>query len=402
MYLGRTNNLNNSQKFKSFDLRKFVIILLLFISGQLAVSFLFNLQSFVISRGDSTFYFTAASHATELSNFERLYSGYIFSLRLSQIISSSGIFMVVIQAIFVIVASYSMFSLAKDYGGLLAGWVSVSFYLLAPMLSQWTRYILTESIFYSLIVIGLRIATLKHYWNQFAMIPLLLLLILLRPNGVIVACAILSIYVFSKVSRKTTRISLVSFIWIIGLLFSVNSISGDAAEESVQSSIFQKTLDGNVVYGVQDLNYQMPIARSLERSTAAYIKYVIENPIPNLKIGTLRVFWELKQVRPWYSPSLNLFLYLTMGAFYIFSLFGLIQIWREPMVRAIAMLTLPLVLLIAITWAIWEGRFGWWFMVTWIPLFGIGVAVLARMIFLKGKSGRIPTWLEEVGDNASH
>jgi hypothetical protein len=402
MSLGRTSNLTISQKFKSFDFRKFTIILLLFTSGQLVVSFLFNLNRFVISRGDSAFYFAAANHVTQLSDFEKLYSGYIFSLRLSQIISSSGIFMVAIQGIFVILASYSMFSLAKDYGGSLAGWVSVSFYLFAPMLSQWTRYILTESIFYSLIVIGLRLATLKHSWNQFAMIPLILLLVSLRPNGVIVACAILSIYVFSKVSTKSIWVSLVSFIWVVGLLFGANSLSGDATEESVQSSIFQKTLEGSVVYGVQDLNYQMPKARSLERSTGAYIKYVIENPIPNLKIGILRVYWELKQVRPWYSSALNVFLYLTMGAFYTFGLFGLIQIWRKPMVKAIAMLTFPSVLLIAITWAIWEGRFGWWFMVTWIPLFGIGVAKLTRVIFLRRTSGRVPTWLEDASGDASH
>jgi hypothetical protein len=384
-----------SQKFKRFDFRKFAVISIMFVFGQLAVSLLFNLKSFVISRGDSAFYFSAASHVTELSDFERLYSGYIFSLRLSQTVSSSGMFMVVIQATFVILASYSMFSLAKDYGGLLAGWVSVSFYLLAPMLSQWTRYILTESLFYSLIVIGLRIATLKLYWSQLAMIPVLLLLSFLRPNGVIVACAIFSIYVLGKISTKTTRISLVSFIWIIGLLFSVNSISGDASEKSVQNSIFQKTLDGNVVYGVKELNYQMPQSLSLDRSTTAYIKYVIENPISNLKIGTLRVFWELKQVRPWYSTSLNLFLCFTMGAFYIFSIFGLVRIWRKPLVKAIAMLTFPSVLLIAITWAIWEGRFAWWFLVTWIPLFGIGVAKLARVFFLKRKSGRIASWLVE-------
>jgi hypothetical protein len=395
MYLGRTNALNNSQKLKSFDFRKLVIILSLFIAGQLAVSFLFDLRSFVISRGDSAFYFAAASHATELSNFEKLYAGYIFSLRFSQIISSSGIFMVIIQTIFVILASYSMFSLAKDFGGLLAGWVSVSFYLLVPMLSQWTRYILTESIFYSLIIIGLRIATLKNHWTRFAMVPLILILILLRPNGVIIACAILSIYVFSHITRKSMRVSLVSLIWMLGLFFSVNSTGGDPAIESVQSSIFQKTLEGNVVYGVHDLNYSMPKARSLERSTTAYIKYVIENPIPNLKIGILRVFWELKQVRPWYSQSLNLFIYLIMGAFYIFSLFGLVLISRNPMVRAIAILTFPSVVLIAITWAIWEGRFAWWFLVTWIPLFGIGVAKLARVFFLKRKSGRIPSWLVE-------
>ena len=151
MYLGRTNLLQLLRTIKAFNKKKFFIILLLFLLGQFVVSLLFDLSTFVISRGDSMFYFSGAKHITELSSFERLYSGYIFLIYFSQIISNSGILMVVIQSIFVIISAYALFSLAQDSGGSLASWVSVSFYLLAPMLSQWTRYILTESIFYSLI-----------------------------------------------------------------------------------------------------------------------------------------------------------------------------------------------------------------------------------------------------------
>ena len=382
MYLEKTNMFRTLQIIRGFNWSKFSLILVLFLVGQVTVSLLFDLPGIVISRGDSFFYFSGASHIAELSPFERLYAGYIFLLHLSQMISNSGMLMVVVQSIFVVMAAYAIFSLAQEYGNTMAGWIAVSFYLLAPMLSQWTRYILTESIFYSLIVIGLRLATLKVSWSHLPMIPVALLLITLRPNGIIIACAVLSIYVLIKFFRISTQISLIISIWSCCVLFGVLLLGGGGVSgDSVQSSIFERTIEGNVIYGVTELNVRMPQPDSVDRSNLAYVKYILENPVANLKIGMLRVYWELKQIRPWYSTSLNLFLLLTMASFYSFSFIGLTRTWRKDLVKAIAILTLPSVVLISLTWAIWEGRFGWWFMVTWIPLFGIGMSAVVDMLY---------------------
>ena len=387
MYLEKTNMFRTLQIIRGFNWSKFSLILVLFLVGQVTVSLLFDLPGIVISRGDSFFYFSGASHIAELSPFERLYAGYIFLLHLSQMISNSGMLMVVVQSIFVVMAAYAIFSLAQEYGNTMAGWIAVSFYLLAPMLSQWTRYILTESIFYSLIVIGLRLATLKVSWSHLPMIPVALLLIALRPNGIIIACAVLSIYVWVKFFRISTRISLIISMWSCCVLFGVLLLGGEGVGgDSVQSSIFKRTIEGNVIYGVTELNVRMPQPDSVDRSNLAYVKYILENPVANLKIGILRVYWELKQIRPWYSTSLNLFLLLTMASFYSFSFIGLTRTWRKDLVKAIAILTLPSVVLISLTWAIWEGRFGWWFMVTWIPLFGIGAAHVIDFIFARFKT----------------
>ena len=137
------------------------------------------------------------------------------------------------------------------------------------------------------------------------------------------------------------------------------------------------------MFGVKELNFDMPQPDSLDRSNFAYAKYIFDNPIPNVEIGLLRIFWELKQFRPWYSASLNLFLMVTMASFFLFSFIGLIKIWSKPLLKAITILTLPSAILIALTWAIWEGRFGWWFMVVWIPLFGIGVGKVVGAVYLR-------------------
>jgi len=378
MYLREASMPKLFQKVKRNDIKKMLIMLIFFVVGQIISTILFDLNSFVIARGDSYFYFKGASQIFELSSFEFMYAGYMLLLHFSQLISSSGVFMVLIQSAFTILAAYALFSLAKEYGGLKAAWLSVGFYLLNPMLSQWTRYILTESIFYSLIIIGFRLVTLQTNARFKVIVPVTLLLTTLRPNGIIVACSLFSILILKSKCRILIRSIFLFLTWIPGILLAVFFLnSGSTNQATLGSSIFRATLEGNVVFGVTELNLEMPEPKTLDRSNFAFVQYVIQNPVAIFQIALLRIYWELKQIRPWYSSSLNFFLIVTMITFYIFIFFGWFQVLRKPITKAIIVMTLPSSIFIGLTWAIWEGRFGWWFLVTWIPLFGIGLSKMS-------------------------
>jgi len=367
----------------SGGLKKFSAFVLIFALGQLVVSGLFSLDTFVIARGDAAFYFGASSRVSELTSFEQLYSGYIYLLHASQFFSESGTLMVLIQSLFVILAGYALFSITEEIGGSRAAWISVSFYFLLPLLSQWTRYILTESIFYALIIIGMRLATLrKGNWNRFLLFPVIGLMIFLRPNGIVIACAVVTVLLISNSKSNAVRAALVVIIWVCGAVFTLSFLSeNEVGQESVQSSIFVKTLEGNVVFGVEETKYKMPPPLSEDRSNKAFVKYISQYPVDNLRLGALRLFWELKQVRPWYSTSLNLFISIVMGSFYLFTLLGLFRVRNKLIVRAAVTLTVPSAILIAGTWAIWEGRFAWWMLICWIPFFAVGISGAFEHIF---------------------
>jgi 4-amino-4-deoxy-L-arabinose transferase-like glycosyltransferase len=375
MFLGRIDLLQMNALFTKDEIKKFSAFVLLFTLGQIAVSGLFSLNTFVISRSDSFFYLTASARVPDLTSFEQLYMGYIYLLHVSQFFSDSGTFMVLIQSLFVILASYALFSITEQIGSPKAAWISVSFYLLLPMLTQWTRYILTESIFYALIIIGMRLATLrKSNWTRFLLFPVIVLMIFMRPNGIISACAVLTILIILKLKRNLVSTLLGVLIWCLGIVFSSTLLSSNSTgQETVQSSIFDKTLEGTVVFGVEELKRKMPPPLTSDRSTGAFIQYISDHPADNLRLGAHRLFWEFKQVRPWYSTSLNLFISFTMFSFYFFSLIGLIRVKNKMIVRAAVVLTLPSALLIAGTWAIWEGRFAWWVLICWIPFFAVGI-----------------------------
>ncbi|SVC17805.1 uncharacterized protein METZ01_LOCUS270659, partial [marine metagenome] len=90
------------------------------------------------------------------------------------------------------------------------------------------------------------------------------------------------------------------------------------------------------------------------------------------RLGATRVWWEMKQVRPWYSDQLNTFLTVTMTGFYLLVIVGAWASRGTLLNLLVTSISIPFALVIALTWAIWEGRFGWWFLVLWTVWAGIG------------------------------
>jgi ABC-type proline/glycine betaine transport system permease subunit len=97
------------------------------------------------------------------------------------------------------------------------------------------------------------------------------------------------------------------------------------------------------------------------------------------ELGARRVWWELKQVRPWYSRGLNAFTGVSMSSFYILAAIGAWKSRNSTLTLVVAGITIPFMGLIALTWAIWEGRFGWWFLVLWTAWAGIGAQRILQL-----------------------
>ena len=85
---------------------------------------------------------------------------------------------------------------------------------------------------------------------------------------------------------------------------------------------------------------------------------------------------ELKQVRPWYSQSLNAFTAVSMSGFYLLAAIGAWRSRASTITLVVAGISVPFMGLITMTWAIWEGRFGWWFLVLWTVWEGVGCQTL--------------------------
>jgi 4-amino-4-deoxy-L-arabinose transferase-like glycosyltransferase len=343
----------------------------LFVVGQLIVGVLFSLPFGPVEGGDT--YMSIAEGFPDLSGSEWGYGGYVAVLAFGQFLGSGPWFTFFLQSIAVIVAGSVLVDLGRRFAGGLAGWFAAAFYLLYPLLTQWSRYLLTESLFYAGVVIttGCLVRAVEEdrprWWPLWVCATATATL---RPNGIILIGSVTSVLALSCIRKSALRLLAVTAVWIavlIGVLVSPTLTTG-----SPENGFGPRTWAGDVVWNVPEERISMPQPINQDPSNAAFVNYVLSHPVEMADLGARRVWWELKQVRPWYSRSLNAFTATTMTVFYLLTAIGAWTSRRSSITLVVASITLPFMALIAVTWAIWEGRFGWWFLVIWTVWAGIG------------------------------
>jgi len=342
----------------------YLFLLIILCTGQIITAQLFSLPFGPIEGGDS--YLSIAERFPNLSATEWSYGGYVSILYLGSLIGSSEWFTFFLQITVVFSASKALLTMGRQLGGETAGWLAATIYLCHPMVAQWSRYLLTDSLFYAFIVLStselFRIikkepVSYKRFFLH------LLILATLRPNGIIFVTTVALIALICTKStkiKKSLSIGLVIILFLIVALFSPTLNSGNEL-----NNFGPQAWNGVVVHGVEDERIDMPQPEKFDTSNKAYLVYISKHPLSMLELGTKRVWWELKQVRPWYSKNLNKFLTVSMTIFYITSAIGFWASRKEILTKIIAGITIPFVILIGATWAIWEGRFAWWFLSLW-------------------------------------
>jgi len=362
-----------------------VVLYGLLLLGQVATATLFSLSADPLVGGDS--YLSIAQRFPSLSASEWPYGGYIILLRLGMATGSAAWFAVAVQCIAAGAAGGALLSLGRRFSGSIAGWVAAATYLLHPLVAQWTRYVLTESLFYSGVIavawLLVRVIDLdRPFWWPLWLTTAATASI--RPNGLILIGAAVSIVAMARHKGPWKTLPVVLFVWIgVLVLATLASPFAGAAEEN---RIGPRTWSGDVVWNVPEERIEMPQPSVRDTSNSAFVGYAVEHPVDVALLGARRVWWELKQVRPWYSQELNAFTAITMTTFYLLAAVGAWSSRRSSLMLVTTGLSLPSMALIGATWAIWEGRFGWWFLVVWTVWVGIGAERLTAIGRLRFQS----------------
>jgi len=374
-------------------------ILAIFGIGQIATGLLFSLPFRPIQAPDSGYYLQAADNFPGSIDGSRFgYIGFVGLLRIGLALGSGPVFSVVANSAGVILAALALLSLGRRYSGEIAGWSATTFYLLHPLINQWTRYVLTETLFYSGVVLtayylARTIEQERRSWGPLWVITGLTYS--LRPNGIVLLAAVVTVLTLSQRIYLSKRLALVAATWAAVLFLALVSPSLSAAHGDFGS----ETWKGTVVHGVPDTSITMPEPSSFDSSNKALIGYALSNPADVGRLAVTRVWWEMKQVRPWYSRDLNLFLTVSMSALYSLAVVGAWSARKTRLNLIIVGISVPFAAVIASTWAIWEGRFGWWFLVLWPVWAGIGVNRLLEPVL-----NRLPTThpLRRLADRHQH
>ena len=295
---------------------------------------------------------------------------------------------VALQMLTAVIAARCLLDLGEQAASRFSGWFAAGWFLLFFQIAQWTRYILTESLFFSftLILMWLMLRQALPAALRWGLVASLLIVItFMRPNGVIMIGAVGTFLLVDRFRSKIVPLA-IGALWIL-LVLVQRTIPWFRSHNDDQ--LFERFVRGEVFWNQVEFQRTMPLASERLESIGDFAVYVLGNPVDSFLLVSSRVGWELIQVRAWYADYYNVVLIISMVAFYALAAFGWYHLKGSSLNRFVWSVTVPYMLLIGFTWAIYEGRFAWWFLITWLPWVGIGADILRRKlsIRLKGVPG---------------
>lgn len=307
---------------------------------------------------------------------------YIALLRIGHGSGDPANFIVAIQMLALVLASAIAHRLATDLAGQWAGLAATLILAVNPLVAQWAQFVLTETLFFTLIMAtlwaGRRVLiNAEDRRSALLLATLGLLAALLRPNGVLVLGSALTIVALRATGGR--RVQLILLTWaVVGLgLWSGLIAAGQPAERSLTEQLH----GGIVVEGADHVRsaVTMPAPSDpMNVSMGAALEYVLRHPVATTRLAVTRVAVESVQVRRHYPQAVNLAVGLAMSLLFVLAATAAAQRRCRALLRAALLIGVPLLLMVGATFATPEGRYGWSYLVLLAPLRGIGFATVLR------------------------
>lgn len=305
--------------------------------------------------------------------------GFLTLVRVGWLLGTAELFVVGVQSLLLVIAGALLFDIARRRAGLVAGVAAAGVLLVNPMVSQWTRFVLSEAIFYALVVFAVWAGDrfLERRGGSLPLILVGLLVATVRPNGILVAGACLAI-LLARVQPAAKRRLMIAAAWAgvgAGLVLGLND---GASRYGWDTAAF--TTQGVVIEGLDHVatSVSMPPPEQPIMSEADLLRYALSNPVAIARLALARMLTETVQVRRHYPNAVNLAVGAAMVAYFLAVTVGLGSLGRSRLTSVALNIALPLLLLVGATFAVPEGRFGWAYMLPFAPHAGIGVARAVR------------------------
>lgn len=309
---------------------------------------------------------------------------YIALLRIGDGFGDPATFIVALQLAALVVASMLAHRLATDVAGRRAGLAATLVLAVNPLVAQWARFVLTEILFFSLIVTALWagrrvLANVEDRWSSILLVALGLLAALLRPNGILVLGSTLTI--LSLRARFGPRILLIPLTWTMVALGLWSGLM--AAGQPAERSLTEQLHGGIVVEGADHVRTTVAMPSPLDPtdvSMGAALDYALRHPVATVRLAITRMAVESAQTRRHYPRPVNLAVGIAMMALFVLAAVGATQPRSRTLVRAALIIGLPLLLMIGATFATPEGRYGWSYLTLLAPFGGVGSTITLRRL----------------------
>lgn len=330
---------------------------------------------------DTGVYLSAAMRWPHIEPHLWTKSIYIGLIRVDDALGLAGWGLVAFQTLLLVGAGLALVQYVGHRWGRRAGLMSAAVLVLNPNVTQWTKTIFTEAAFMPLMVLLVLMlaASLERSRLRVPVLMLAGLSLAVRPNGFGAALGVMAVVALGFRRRRV-----LSLIAGTALLMSVAILSpAFQTPGGEENTLAARTYEGLVIWVSPDfVRSEMPPAADVtDLSNSAVVRYAVQHPLAVASLGIRRIFWEIVQVRPHYPASVNVLVAFQMIVFFVLATVGVLRSSSHPLTRSISGVSIGLFLVIAATWAIAEGRFGWAVFATWSPWVGIGADGLLRRVW---------------------
>jgi len=238
---------------------------------------------------------------------------------------------IVLQIIFATVALICLYKIGQILYSTAAALLALAISSINYIVIQWNHYILTESLFTSMLVISvfLCIKTAQKPLYATIALPAVIFTTLIRPNGMILVLVFL-VYLFSilKGNIKGFAVIVATIIVAISFLFII-----EETQDFTQKEAGVGLLESGIIVKSNDVYYKklkMPILGKTDASVLEYnLLYMVNYPLDTVKLIAERLYAFYFLIREDYSNRHNIFLYIVMPIYYLFTLIGIIYGLRE-------------------------------------------------------------------------
>ena len=312
------------------------------------------------------------------------YLGYILVLAGLRTLSLAYDWVMPVQLLFTAAAACAAFGLGRDVAGRLAGFLAALWLVENPDIAIWNRYLLTDSLYISSLVITLwawhRAVIRWELLPLVAAVMLLLWTMTIRPNGWVLLPLMVTFLAFRLGAWKAVlTIALPGLVLLVVAVLLLKPLQSGIQNENPMDFLSK----GIVIWDYDAWNRQMPPTKTDSTSDWRNIgSYAMRYPMETLTLVAARIGIVLARVRPYYPWQMNFRIGVRYIVMYGLLLLGIIWYWRHLAVKLLVAAIVLHLGVVGLTVASWDGRFLTHFFPLIAVLAGVGAAGWGRRWYL--------------------
>jgi len=311
--------------------------------------------------GDSPRYIAGAAallggHAPE--GKATSYLGYLVAVAAMQKLGTGLNGVVALQFAVAALATAVLYRLARKLCRPVPAGIAASLFALNPDIGRWHAYILTDSLYISLVILATYAvyrASEQRGHSYLGASLLVLAAASTRPHGWVLVPVTMAFWALRAPIVRTRRRILASVLVVacgVGVFVLPGTRHGAERE-----SLDVKLRRGEVIWGYPQGRISMPADRSTRTGLPTAIGYAARHPLATARLAVWRVGTELVHARPFYSRRHNLFAIGLVCIVYVFAVVGAISTRGDPLTRMLLAVIGAHLFVVAATFADWDGRF---------------------------------------------